>query len=33
MIIRNVKKLVAWVLAIVVVVLMGSGAWWLLSVV
>jgi len=29
MITRRVKKIVAWVLAVVVVLLLASGAWWL----
>jgi len=29
---RRVKKIVAWVLAVIVLVLLASGAWWLLSV-
>ncbi len=33
MILRRVRKLLAWVFAIAVVVLMASGAWWLLTVV
>lgn len=29
MIVRRVEKILAWVLAIAVIVLMGSGLWWL----
>jgi len=32
MVMRRVKKIVAWVLAVIVLVLLASGAWWLLSV-
>jgi len=31
MVMRRVKKIVAWVLAVIVLVLLASGAWWLLS--
>lgn len=31
MVVWRVKKIVAWMLAIVVVVLLASGAWWLVS--
>lgn len=33
MIVHRVKKLIAWALAIVVVVMLAAGAWWLVSVV
>jgi len=33
MVVRRVKKIIAWVLALVVVLLIASGAWWLLTVV
>jgi hypothetical protein len=29
MVTRRIKKLIAWVLAIVVVVWIGAGVWWL----
>jgi hypothetical protein len=31
MVIRRVKKLIAWALAFVVVLLMASGAWYLVA--
>lgn len=33
MTVRRVKSLIAWVLAILVVILLASGAWWLTTVV
>ena len=33
MVIYRVRKIIAWVLAIAVVLLMASGAWWLITVV
>lgn len=33
MVTRRIKKLVAWILAVLVVLLMASGAWWLLTLV
>lgn len=32
MVVRRVKVLLSWLLAIVVVILLVSGAWWLLTV-
>jgi hypothetical protein len=31
MVLRRVKKILAWVFAIVVVLLLGSGGWYLLT--
>lgn len=33
MVVYRVKKLIAWALAIVVVLLLVSGAWWLVTLV
>lgn len=33
MVVYRVKKLIAWAFAIVVVIMLAAGAWWLLSVV
>ena len=33
MVIRRVKKILAWVFAVVIVLLLVSGAWWLLTLV
>lgn len=33
MIVRRIEKIVAWVLAILVVILLASGLWWLSTVV
>lgn len=33
MVTRRVKKIIAWIAAVFVVVLLGSGAWWLATMV
>jgi len=33
MVVRRVKKIVAWLLAVVVVLFLASGAWWVWTVV